>query len=132
MFLPKNVCSSHNKLELLGKLWIHESRRVFTDRLVNEEDALVVQAEMRRVIQEAESDFAVLSLVEKPQAELLFCNFNEPNLLEYSLMKSRGEVAESLSVILELYNQANSKSKLSGLQLFTYMIEHLSRISRIL
>lgn len=64
MLLPKNACGSHSKLELLGKLWIHESRRVFTDRLVNQEDAEVVQAEMRRVTQEAESDFVVLSLLE--------------------------------------------------------------------
>ena len=64
MLLPKNARSSHSKLELLGKLWIHESRRVFTDRLVNQEDAEVVQAEMCRVIQEAESDFVVLSLLE--------------------------------------------------------------------
>jgi dynein heavy chain len=40
-------------------------------------------------------------------------------------------VQASLSQIIEQYNQANPKAQLRGLQLFTYMIEHLSRISRM-
>jgi hypothetical protein len=32
------VEKSNDKLGLLHRLWLHETQRVFTDRLINEED----------------------------------------------------------------------------------------------
>jgi len=44
------VSKSANKRELLHKLWVHESRRVFTDRLINEADKMIVENLLEEVI----------------------------------------------------------------------------------
>lgn len=61
MVEPATVETSTNKQALLQKLWVHESRRVFTDRLVCEADELVVEGLLQAVIPDAPGDFIDLS-----------------------------------------------------------------------
>lgn len=69
------VETSTNKQALLQKLWVHESRRVFTDRLMCEADELVVEGLLRAVIPDNPGDFINLGLPEMAPSGLLFCNF---------------------------------------------------------
>jgi len=135
MVEPATVAKSARKPELLQKLWVHESRRVFTDRLVCEADRELVEGLLASVVlanKASVGPFADLGAEEMAPSSLLFCNFAEAGSADYSPVLSRAKVQTSLTEIIELYNQANSKRQLRGLQLFTYMIEHLSRISRII
>ena len=131
MVEPATVEKSTNKQALLQKLWVHESRRVFTDRLVCEADELVVEGLLEAVVPGSPGDFVDISQPEMAPSRLLFCNFAEPNSVDYTLAPSNASVKSSLAGIIELYNQTHSKRPLKGLQLFTYMVQHLSRISRI-
>jgi dynein heavy chain, axonemal len=98
---------------------------------VCEADELVVEDLLQAVIPDAPGDFIDLSQPEMAASRLLFCNFAETRSADYTLAQSSTSVKSALAEIINVYNQAHSKAQLKDLQLFTYMIEHLSRISRI-
>lgn len=104
---PATLEKAAQKQMLLHKLWVHESRRVFTDRLVCEADKEMVELLLREVVHcnmGNAGDFIDLSLPEMSPSRLLFCNFAEVGSVDYSLAASSSSVKAALVGIIELYN----------------------------
>lgn len=124
------------------KLWIHESQRVFSDRLINEEDKQVFEGLMSDVMKkELKRDYSIFS-----NKTILFGNFiptipnEDPNkpLLEglYCELSNMNKIKSCLQERLLLYNEdiknRDSSGSAMNLVFFPYAIEHILRISRIL
>jgi dynein heavy chain len=92
----------------------------------------LVEGLLKSVVEESQTKFLDPDLLNTTATELMFCNFTDANARDYNLSDDRTALKASLNEIIEQYNIAHSKTKLKGLELFTYMVEHLSRISRIL
>ena len=92
----------------------------------------MVEGLLRSAVQGATRKFVDPGLLDIPPAKLVFCNFVDPESRDYSLGEAGEALRASVAAIIEQHNQVHSKSKLIGLELFTYLIEHLSRVSRIL
>jgi dynein heavy chain len=91
MVTSNTVEQSTQKLALLHKLWVHEARRVFTDRLVDEADQQLVEGLLRDVVLQARDALGAdvdLSEPEMAPSKLLFCNFAEPGSADYQLAAS--------------------------------------------
>ena len=71
------IQKAQDKAQLLQKLWIHECRRVFNDRLISSEDRLLLEDLMRHVIMDAKEEFIDLTLLDNEPSSIIFCNFAE-------------------------------------------------------
>ena len=88
----------------MARLWIHECRRVFTDRLISEADQLLVEDLMKKVVLEAKGDLIDPNMLDEESQSILFCNFSEINSFDYNLVTSRSDLYASLQDIIENYN----------------------------
>ncbi|XP_046403326.1 dynein axonemal heavy chain 7 [Ischnura elegans] len=130
----------------MKKLWVHESIRVYYDRLVDDNDRSWLIQVLREVVTESlATDFDALfqSLLPEdapPDAQvgegelrrLMYCDFIIPN----ADPRNYCEVTDmkELNAVVERYlNEFNNMTKKPmNLVLFRFAIEHLSRICRIL
>ncbi|XP_028911199.1 dynein heavy chain 10, axonemal isoform X3 [Ornithorhynchus anatinus] len=110
------------------RVWRNECLRVFHDRLINEEDKLLVQGHIRSLVMEHFQDVAVVM-----RNPILYGDFrtalheDEPRIYEDI---QDYEAAKALfQEILEEYNETNTKMHLV---LFDDALEHLTRIHRII
>eukprot|EP01083_Nonionella_stella_P111300 326422_1 len=108
------------------RLWIHENRRVFQDRLINDEDrkwfdALLVSKSPQQI----ECDSSI---------PLLFCDFigGASEERSYQQVTDSGKLQTVVLEWLEEYNVDVGASMPMNLVLFADAIEHICRISRIL
>uniref|UniRef100_A0A3Q4BIM9 Dynein axonemal heavy chain 12 n=1 Tax=Mola mola TaxID=94237 RepID=A0A3Q4BIM9_MOLML len=140
MLLKKE--SAENKSTLV-RLFVHEVFRVYYDRLVDDDDRAWLYHLMNDIVKtHFKESFDQLfdhlkqgsKLVEEDLRNLLFGDYMVPDAedderlyAEVPSMESFSEVAESC---LEEYNQIN-KNRMD-LVIFRYVLEHLSRISRVL
>ncbi|XP_066529410.1 dynein axonemal heavy chain 12 [Hoplias malabaricus] len=126
------------------RLFVHEVFRVFYDRLVDDQDRAWLYNLMNDIVKEHfrenfDTIFEHLKAEEKPLCEedmrsLLFGDYMTPDVdaserlyAEVPSMESFNQVVESY---LTEYNQTH-KNRMN-LVIFRYVLEHLSRISRVL
>uniref|UniRef100_A0A9J7YDE2 Dynein axonemal heavy chain 12 n=1 Tax=Cyprinus carpio carpio TaxID=630221 RepID=A0A9J7YDE2_CYPCA len=126
------------------RLFVHELYRVFYDRLVDDQDrawlfSLISNIVKQHFMENFDTVFEHLKDGNKPLCEenlrnLLFGDYMTPDVdeserlyAEVSSMERFGEVVEAC---LEEYNQTH-KNRMN-LVIFRYVLEHLSRISRVL
>ena len=119
------------KLNSLKRLWLHEVMRVFSDRLINEEDKELFARECLSF--EGSTFFKKDDL--KNATSIIFCNFVEvdSDSAIYRESRSNDSLRVTLGQVIERFNQSKTggRGKLSIL-LFDYFLQHLARVSRIL
>ncbi|XP_049921653.1 dynein axonemal heavy chain 12 [Epinephelus moara] len=134
--------SLENKRTMI-RLFVHEVFRVYYDRLVDDKDQAWLYQLMNSILKDHfkesfEQVFDHLKqgsrLVEEDMRNLLFGDYMNPDLedderlyAEVPSMESFSQVVESC---LQEYNQMH-KNRMN-LVIFRYVLEHLSRISRVL
>ena len=111
---------------MLVNLWLHETFRVFRDRLVNDKDRGWFNENISKMLKNH------LDL-EKPMEEFVDIMFSHFHLDEeaYAQIYDFDRFQSKLSDFLELYNSRNSTNRMN-LVFFKDAIGHLCRISRIL
>jgi dynein heavy chain len=127
---PENFSSQ----ESFVKLWIHESLRVFCDRLVSNQDSELLLAQIRRI---ALSEFQISDV------NSLFSCGNAGNVMygdfladansqarNYKEIEFNQELTLHMATKLVDYNNMN-KNKMN-LVLFRFAIQHIARICRII
>eukprot|EP00794_Sanderia_malayensis_P007414 gene7414-8234_t len=128
----------------LKRLWVHEVYRVFYDRLVDDHDRKWLHVNIGHAVKEHfKEDFGGLfqnlasssgTVTEDDMRSLMFGDYLNPEALgddrHYREVASIDELYGIVEQCLEEYNQTH-KSQMN-LVIFRYVLEHLSRISRIL
>lgn len=119
----------HNTPTKLLRLWLHESMRVFCDRLISQTEILrckdIFLDIAKRTLSEENTDV----LFAQP---LIFTNFIETSLDDtpiYTCAVSMAELKRALEKKLLEYNESNA---IMDLVLFENAIEHVCRIARII
>uniref|UniRef100_A0AAY4CQS0 Dynein axonemal heavy chain 12 n=1 Tax=Denticeps clupeoides TaxID=299321 RepID=A0AAY4CQS0_9TELE len=140
-------CLLLRKESLQGKrtmirLFVHEVFRVFYDRLVDDQDRAWLYQLMNNIVKEHfKENFDVVfdhlkegnrPLCEENLRNLLFGDYMNPALEErlYAEVPSMDSFSQVVELCLEEYNQTH-KNRMN-LVIFRYVLEHLSRISRLL
>uniref|UniRef100_A0A7N6AS53 Dynein axonemal heavy chain 12 n=1 Tax=Anabas testudineus TaxID=64144 RepID=A0A7N6AS53_ANATE len=124
-------------------LFVHEVFRVYYDRLVDDKDRAWLYQLMNSIVKDhfKESFDQVFDhlkqgnkLVEADMCNLLFGDYMKPDLEEderlYAEVPSMESFAQVVESCLDEYNQMH-KNRMN-LVIFRYVLEHLSRISRVL
>uniref|UniRef100_A0A4W3H1L8 Dynein axonemal heavy chain 12 n=1 Tax=Callorhinchus milii TaxID=7868 RepID=A0A4W3H1L8_CALMI len=126
------------------RLFVHEVFRVFYDRLVDDEDRAWLYRLMKDIVKNHFRDnfdslFEHLAQENKPLCEedlrsLLFGDYMNPDLEEDDRVYAEIPSVEEFNVVVEQcldeYNQTH-KTRMN-LVIFRYVLEHLSRICRVL
>ncbi|XP_034028529.1 dynein heavy chain 12, axonemal [Thalassophryne amazonica] len=139
LFKKESLESKHTMI----CLFVHEVFRVFYDRLVDDKDRTWLYQLMKNILQDhfKESFDKVFDhlkkgseLVEEDMRNLLFGDYMHPDQSDgerlYAEVSSVESFAQVVELCLEEYNQMH-KNRMD-LVIFRYVLEHLSRISRIL
>ncbi|KAK2851543.1 hypothetical protein Q5P01_007819 [Channa striata] len=134
--------SLENKQTMI-RLFVHEVFRVYYDRLVDDKDRAWLYQLMNSIVKDhfKESFDQVFDhlkqgnkLVEEDMRNLLFGDYMNPDLEDderlYAEVPSIESFAQVVESCLEEYNQMH-KNRMN-LVIFRYILEHLSRISRVL
>ncbi|XP_067448608.1 dynein axonemal heavy chain 12 [Thunnus thynnus] len=134
--------SLENKRTMI-RLFVHEVFRVYYDRLVDDKDRAWIFQLMNRILKDhfKESFDQVFDhlikgskLVEEDMRNLLFGDYMNPDLEDderlYAEVPSMESFAQVVELCLDEYNQMH-KNRMN-LVIFRYVLEHLSRISRVL
>uniref|UniRef100_A0A3B4UUS5 Dynein axonemal heavy chain 12 n=1 Tax=Seriola dumerili TaxID=41447 RepID=A0A3B4UUS5_SERDU len=134
--------SLENKRTMI-RLFVHEVFRVYYDRLVDDKDRAWLYQLMNSILKDhfKESFDQVFDhlkqgrkLVEEDMRNLLFGDYMNPDLEDderlYAEVPSMESFAQVVTSCLDEYNQMH-KNRMN-LVIFRYVLEHLSRISRVL
>ncbi|KAM6924384.1 dynein axonemal heavy chain 12 [Xenentodon cancila] len=134
--------SVENKRTVI-RLFVHEVFRVYYDRLVDDNDRAWLYKLMNGILKDHFKEpfdqvFDHLKqdnkLVEEDMQNLLFGDYMNPELQGderlYAEVPSMETLAEVVELSLEEYNQTQKNQM--NLVIFRYVLEHLSRISRVL
>jgi dynein heavy chain len=113
------------------RLWIHESERIYGDRLVNAEHLATYRSFTAELIQKSFSKFSGLKKYFGDKAEpLIFANFvaslDEKN---YDQFPNSESMSKRLTEALREYNDTNA---VMDLVLFDDAMKHCCKISRII
>ena len=134
--LPTTIDTPAN----LKRLWVHESLRVFYDRLVDDADRAWLVDFIRTTLEnELSEDFDQLfehydgdgdgKVNEDDLRSLMFCDFGNDNHLYVEALDLE-HLHKVVEMFLDDYNQMSKKPM--NLVLFRFAIEHISRVSRVL
>ncbi|XP_060913896.1 dynein axonemal heavy chain 12 [Labrus mixtus] len=134
--------SLENKRTMI-RLFVHEVLRVYYDRLVDDKDRAWLYQLMNGILKEHFKEnfdqvFEHLKqggkLVEEDMRNLLFGDYMNPDLEDderlYAEVPSMDSFSNVVQSCLEEYNQMHKNHM--NLVIFRYVLEHLSRISRVL
>uniref|UniRef100_A0A674AUS2 Dynein axonemal heavy chain 12 n=1 Tax=Salmo trutta TaxID=8032 RepID=A0A674AUS2_SALTR len=130
--------SLENKRTMI-RLFVHEVFRVYYDRLVDDQDRAWLYLLMNDIVRDHfkenfEQVFDHLKPREEDMRNLLFGDYMNPDLEDNDRLYSEVPSMESFGQVVELcldeYNQTH-KNRMN-LVIFRYVLEHLSRISRVL
>jgi dynein heavy chain len=120
--------------EDMAKLWLNEVLRIFSDRLINEEDKeWFVEASMDLLGKGFRNSYERGDLFHKNSCKLLFgdiLKLDAPVQLYEELTHLKPKLLKALHGYLDDYNMGNS-SKMN-LVLFDDAVDHILRISRVL
>lgn len=120
-----------NNCTKMARLWLHESERVYADRLVSAGD---LETYNKAACSIAKKYFSIGDIDDyykkKDPKPLIFCHF-AGGLGEkvYNEVFEYGSLYKTLTEALEEYNETNA---VMGLVLFEDAMKHVSRISRII
>jgi len=126
----KNMDSKENFL----KLWVHENRRVFQDRLINDQDrSWFDQLLSHKLEQLFDAQWTDIIPVES-ERRLIFCEFigGASEEQAYKEVMDGKKLETVMEEFLDEYNADVGSSMPMNLVLFADAIEHICRISRIL
>ncbi|KAK6624385.1 hypothetical protein RUM44_011244 [Polyplax serrata] len=139
------LCPSTHMVEAekFVRLWIHESYRVFQDRLIDEKDKNTFFGIVQRaVVQNFRMPIEKVCTNLMPEGEnelkdshirnLFFGNYIEPDADPkiYNEISDLEDLAEKMTYYLNEYNMI-SRTPMS-LVIFKFAMEHISRVSRVL
>jgi len=115
----------------LIRLWVHESLRVYRDRLVNNEDREWFDEQMRRLVPK-HFELAWDDVVAVPTTQLLYGDFMVPGAdpRVYAEITDVPRMISTVEEYLEDYNAQNTKKM--PLVMFVDAVSHVARISRVL
>jgi len=121
----------HDKLTFIN-LWIHESQRVFQDRLINTEDKDFFDALLQEMLKRVFGTSVPAGTFSSQRP--IFCHFGNQSYAAheapYAQVPDISRLPRLLDSYLDSYNM--STSKVMNLVFFQDAIEHVSRICRIL
>lgn len=117
--------------EKLVKLWVHESERIYGDRLINAEHLYQYKQIMGEHVKKTFGKYNLAKYFLKDVTDpLIFCNFakglSEKN---YDQVTNMEDLSRVLSDALKEYNETNA---IMDLVLFEDAMKHVCRISRII
>lgn len=104
-------------------LWLHETFRVFRDRLIDEND----RGKFNNLTHEFMESYLDMGWDIKNYKDVLFGDFE--NGSQYVKLSETNKLIPKLDECLEIYNADNSPM---NLVFFSDCIQHLSRVSRVL
>uniref|UniRef100_A0A7N8XYV6 Dynein axonemal heavy chain 11 n=1 Tax=Mastacembelus armatus TaxID=205130 RepID=A0A7N8XYV6_9TELE len=111
----------------LALLWLHESSRVYSDRLVDVKDLQLFRKLQMETVHECFEGLEDTKLTKQP---LLYCHFAQMGEeTSYSPVTNWSVLRSVLTDALESYNELNAAM---NLVLFEDAMQHVCRISRIL
>uniref|UniRef100_A0A336M3T0 CSON009294 protein n=1 Tax=Culicoides sonorensis TaxID=179676 RepID=A0A336M3T0_CULSO len=128
--------------EKLGRLWVHETYRVFHDRLVDQKDRehlleivkSACQTNLRFSLTQAFGERLKKdeTISDSHIRDLMFGNYMEPDAVPkiYDEVEDLKKLEKVMQYYLNEYNQYSNQPM--DLVLFRFAIEHISRISRVL
>lgn len=128
--------------EKLGRLWVHETYRVYHDRLIEFKDrekllefvVAACQTNLRFGLTQAFGERLGKDdkLQDKHMRDLMFGNYMEPDAEPkvYDEVEDLSKLEKVMTYYLNEYNQLSPQPM--DLVLFRFAIEHVSRISRVL
>jgi dynein heavy chain len=127
MLMKKKVTSSID----LGRLWLHEVRRVFGDRLISEADKQWLQNTTETKL-DVYTDIGSASLW-ATSPDVIYADFMTHNVESrlYDEVVDLPTLQEKVKEYLEAYN-STSRQPMEGLVLFKDVLMHVAKISRIL
>ena len=111
--------------DMLTKLYICETYRVFRDRLIDETDRSKFSKDSHQILE----DFLALEWELSSFETVAFGDFGEPGETKYQELGDMTEVMERLDQLLKIYNGQHTPM---DLVFFADCIQHLARIARIL
>ena len=111
--------------DYLVQLWLHETFRVFRDRLVDEKD----RTKFNTFTHEYMENYLSMEWDPKSYQDILFGHFENEG--QYIKLSETNKLIPRLDERLELYN-SDSRVQPMNLVFFNDCIQHLSRISRVL
>lgn len=115
-------------VETIVKLWIHETSRVFHDRLINEEDReWFKDTVQKQLFINFKLDWKKDDIFNKDP--LIFADFLKRGLDQEDKVYEEAKDFSKLTKIIEDY--MNEETKLQ-LILFKDAVEHMSRVARVL
>lgn len=121
--LPESIKTNTD----LIRLWMHESQRVYRDKLVEDKDMETFDKLQKEMIKKNFEDIDEAATFQQP---LIFCHFaqgiGEP---KYFHIDGMSELNKLLTEALDSYNEINAAM---NLVLFEDAIQHICRINRIL
>ena len=116
------------------RLWIHECRRVFKDRLINDEDQLwfdnACQERVDFIMNEIGGTITGWKDVVPGGGSLLYSDLMSPEG-KYEYISDKNSLQKSVEEFLDSYNEENSKAPMR-LVMFMAAIGHVCRIVRVL
>jgi dynein heavy chain len=117
--------------EDLARLWVHESRRVYQDRLISEEDVVWFDNVCEELVTEHMPGLEWSDVIPKRDA-LIFCDYLQPGAdpLVYEEAKDLKNVFARINEELVEYNAEMDVQM--NLVMFIDAIKHVSRISRVI
>jgi len=132
------------RTDQLIRLWAHEVFRVFGDRLVDDDDRMILLMHLRDLTKKTfganfDNVFSHLDMDKNGKVEtldeirrLLFGSLMAPlgGFKHYEEMQDLNSLTRNCETALDQYNQSSTKPM--DLVLFSFAIEHLCRITRIL
>ncbi|KAL0028415.1 hypothetical protein WJX77_005025 [Trebouxia sp. C0004] len=132
LMVSQKQCSSK---QALVRLWLHESMRVFHDRLIDDQD----KGHFRNILRELVGK-NLCSAVGSPQelfpegSSIIFGGFLKPGLdaqdRPYEEIVDQSKLIQTLERFLEDYNSSSSKPM--GLVFFQDAVDHIASIARVL
>ena len=111
----------------LVRTWVHESNRVYRDKLVDDKDQETFDKIVKETITKTFEDIPIADILQQP---LLYCHFSQGiGDPRYLPITNAADLNKLLKDALENYNEVNA---VMNLVLFEDAIAHILRINRIL
>ncbi|EPY25664.1 dynein heavy chain, axonemal [Strigomonas culicis] len=134
------IYAKHNtvtSVHALARLWIHEEKRTFADRLVSTKDNewfdALLQKQITKQFKLAYDEVMPPQSEDSPCKELLFCDFVGPKTDQrtYTEVTDFNSLVKTLEKQIEEYNSQSVSNHLN-LVMFADAVQHVCRISRVL